>query len=147
MKTKITCKYDHGEIESLIAFAAQHTLADLSSLALNVKNCTNGARAGMAYDGVPCMSAASNTDAKFLVTLRIGDEGYYPTSNFMKRKGHPYGGKDSPLMEFQDWREGFVSLAAHEFHHIYQYQKDFPRSECEAEKAAFKTLEAFRQTA
>lgn len=57
---------------------------------------------------------------------------------------HPYGGKSSPLIVKQDWREGVIAIAAHEFHHIWQFQNKMPRSEVEAEKAALKTLEAYR---
>jgi hypothetical protein len=40
--------------------------------------------------------------------------------------------------------EGLIAIAAHEFHHIWQFQSATPRSEVEAEKAALRTLEVYR---
>jgi hypothetical protein len=56
----------------------------------------------------------------------------------------PYGGKGSPFMEYFNWQEAFVAVAAHEFNHIRQYQHDMPRSEIECEKAANAALLTFR---
>jgi hypothetical protein len=43
-----------------------------------------------------------------------------------------------------DWQEGLIALAAHEFHHIYQFQNNLSRSEIECEKAALATLNLYR---
>ncbi len=54
----------------------------------------------------------------------------------------PYGGKKSPEMTYNDWREYLVSTAAHEGQHIVQYCRDYapsmkrgryPEWECEVE--------------
>jgi hypothetical protein len=92
MKFKITCKYDHCEVERLVGFAATHSAADLSAVHINVKNCS-GAYAGMAYYVVPLMSSASGTDAKHLVTLRIGPQWRSPKDNMVtshKWERRPY---------------------------------------------------------
>jgi len=57
---------------------------------------------------------------------------------------HGYGGKRSPVLTFESWREALVAVAAHEGRHIWQYQTDAPRSEVDAEQAAGRRLEAFR---
>lgn len=61
-------------------------------------------------------------------------------------KRGPYGGKGSPLIVKQDWREGLVALAAHEFCHVHQFQNSLPRSEVHAEQAAERRLIAYRET-
>lgn len=57
---------------------------------------------------------------------------------------HPYGGKRSPLIVMQDWREGLVGLAAHEARHIHQFRHRKPVSEVDCERFAAKRLEEFR---
>lgn len=57
---------------------------------------------------------------------------------------HGYGGKRSPILVFESWREALVAVAAHEGRHVWQYQHDTPRSEVDAEQAAGSRLEAFR---
>ena len=57
---------------------------------------------------------------------------------------HGYGGKRSPGLTFESWREALVAVAAHEGRHIWQYQTDAPRSEVDAEQAAGRRLDAFR---
>ena len=57
---------------------------------------------------------------------------------------HGYGGKRSPVLTFESWREALVAVAAHEGRHIWQYQTDAPRSEVDAEQAAGRRLDAFR---
>jgi hypothetical protein len=57
---------------------------------------------------------------------------------------HGYGGKRSPVLVFQNWREALVAAAAHEARHIWQYQHDQPRSEVDAEQRAGERLDAFR---
>lgn len=61
-------------------------------------------------------------------------------------KKHPYGGKSSPFIQYKNWQEGLVAVAAHEFHHVYQFQNNLPCSEVECEKAALLALEAYRKT-
>lgn len=60
---------------------------------------------------------------------------------------HGYGGLGSPLLEFHDWREALVAVAAHEARHVWQYQHDARRSEVDAERYAGERLRAFRAIA
>jgi hypothetical protein len=62
----------------------------------------------------------------------------------MVKQDHAYGGKGSPVMEYRDWREWLVALAAHEFNHIYQFQNKLPGSEVACEKRAASALERYR---
>jgi hypothetical protein len=50
----------------------------------------------------------------------------------------------SPIVEFADWREALVAVAAHEARHIWQYQFDRPRGEVDAELRAAARLEEYR---
>lgn len=158
LNIKSTANYPIDEIRALVGFAAAHSKADLASVQINVKNCHKGAMAGMAYHGVPRMANAVE-DATHLVTLRIGKERDFPHDNmcykwitkkyknkrwYEKRPTHPYGGKSSPLIEHADWKEGLISIAAHEFNHIYQFQNKLPKSEVECERAAEAALIAWR---
>jgi hypothetical protein len=141
MYLKNTSRYDIEEIKDLLAYAADGF--DLNSVAVNVKNCSRG-YVGRAYESVPRI-ANVHTKATRLVIIRIGSPGKFPLTNFMTKKGHPYGGKRSPLIEMQDWREAMVAVAAHEFCHIHQFQNNLPRSEVQCERAAAKRLEAYRR--
>lgn len=58
---------------------------------------------------------------------------------------HGYGGKHSPVLDFANWREALVSVAAHEGRHIWQYQSKARKGEVDAEQAAGRRLEEFRQ--
>lgn len=57
---------------------------------------------------------------------------------------HPYGGKRSPLIIVNDWREALVAVAAHEARHHYQMKHGKTTSEVDAEKHAAKVLSRFR---
>jgi hypothetical protein len=70
-----------------------------------------------------------------------------PISSVQRRREEflPYGGKRSPPIRVTDWREALVTVAAHEFNHIRQYQNHWPRSEADCEKFAAKRLAIYRQ--
>jgi hypothetical protein len=155
---KSTSKHPLQEIRGLVEFAALHSKADLSRTQVNVKNCRHPI-AGRAYFSVPRISKSSDPNARELVVLRIGRAKDFPHSNMMyewvrkgdkdrrwleKREKHPYGGKSSPLIVMQTWQEGLLALAAHEFHHIWQFQNKRPKSEVECEKTADAALRAYR---
>jgi hypothetical protein len=140
MYLKNTSRYDIEEIKDLLVYAADGF--DLRGVAVNVKNCSRG-YAGRAYSDVPGISNV-HPKATRLVVIRIGTPGKFPISNFIRKLGHPYGGKTSPLIEMQNWREALVAVAAHEFCHIHQFQNKLPRSEIQCEKAAAKRLDAYR---
>jgi hypothetical protein len=59
---------------------------------------------------------------------------------------HPYGGKRSPLIVCNNWREALVAIAAHESRHIYQFQHNKRRSEVDCERFAARALERYRAT-
>ena len=155
-----TMDYPEAEVNALINFAAENSKADLSNVQVNAKNSKN-AYGGMAYHGVPKMSKATTDDKEFLVTIRIGKPYKFPCDNMgyelkvtkfkngsvRKKKvpTHPYGGKSAPHIVYNDWKEGLIAVAAHEFNHIYQYQNDMPRSEVECEKEAARVLELYRR--
>ena len=163
MFIKSTLKRPLSEVLELVEFAASVSKADLSTVQVNIKNSHRGSGGGMAYYGMPKgrYSANSNdNEATRLVTLRVGGDEFFPRSNMCykwvqrkyknkrwheKKETHPYGGKSSPLIVCDDWREWLVALAAHEFNHIHQYQQDLPRSEVECEKAALAALTAYRE--
>lgn len=56
----------------------------------------------------------------------------------------PYGGKRAPLIEYRDWREGLVGLAAHEARHIHQFRHNKPHSEIDCQRFAAAALKRFR---
>lgn len=57
----------------------------------------------------------------------------------------PYGGKRSPVVTYNDWREALVGVAAHEFRHIHQFRRKKRASESDCERFAAKALERYRQ--
>lgn len=59
-------------------------------------------------------------------------------------EGVPYGGKKSPVVIFNDWREAMIGVAAHEFHHIQQFQNKARIVEAYCERAAALALERYR---
>lgn len=61
-----------------------------------------------------------------------------------KLPAQPYGGKKSPVIVYNDWREALVGIAAHEFHHIDQFQRNARRVEAYCERAAAAALERYR---
>lgn len=56
----------------------------------------------------------------------------------------PYGGNKSPVIVFNDWREALVGIAAHEFHHIRQFQNKARCVEAYCERAAAEALARYR---
>jgi hypothetical protein len=57
----------------------------------------------------------------------------------------PYGGKKSPVVIFHSWQEAMLGVAAHEFHHIDQYQRGVPPRERYCEQAAAAALDRWRE--
>lgn len=58
----------------------------------------------------------------------------------------PYSGKKSPVIEYHTWQEAMVAVAAHEFHHIHQFQNKLRCAERYCERAALEALERYRAT-
>jgi hypothetical protein len=122
-----------GEVTDLVEFATADV--DMRRVCVNVKNTRSYACAGYAYDGVPEVSNAP-PGTEYLVTIRLG-----PATEFPSRMAHR---KSSPPIEVACWREGLVTVAAHEAKHIEQYRRDQPRSEVACERFAAWVLEVYR---
>jgi hypothetical protein len=65
-------------------------------------------------------------------------------TRYLEPVRHPYGGKRSPLIRMNDWREALVAVAAHEARHLWQFATDARRSEVDAEQFAAQRLAAYR---
>lgn len=81
MYIKTTLRYPEEEILRLVELAASLSKAYLGSTQLNIKNGAC-AYAGRAYSSVPSISNA-DPDAKYLVTIRIGEEWRFPKDNLV----------------------------------------------------------------
>lgn len=56
----------------------------------------------------------------------------------------PYGGKRSPLITYNDWREQFVGTVAHELRHIQQFINHEKNQEHLCERAGLRAIEFYR---
>jgi hypothetical protein len=128
-----TSRYPTDEVRELVEFATADV--DMRGVCVNVKNARAYACAGYAYDGVPEVSNAPR-GSEYLVTIRLG-----PAKEFPSRMVHR---KRSPVIEVACWREGLVTVAAHEAKHIEQYRRGEARSEVACERFAAWVLEVFR---
>jgi len=155
---KITINYPKDEVERLIDFATEGI--ETHDVYFAVKNTKRTYR-GRAYAFVPSISPASKIDGvRYLITLALGKESNFPCSSehytwkwdsekreyFKVMKGHGYGGKKSPIIVTNDWKETLVALAAHEARHIYQYRHRAPRCEVDCENWALSVLENYRRS-
>lgn len=78
-------------------------------------------------------------DGTIRVELKIGPPQAFP------EYGHRYR-KRAPVYDLEDWREGLITLAAHEAMHVRQMIRGAVRySEIECERAAFRMLGWFRR--
>lgn len=190
MQLRNTSRYPIDEVRELVRLGFNVANAPSERIAVHVKNCRNGAYAGMAYRAVPRMSnAATRASADRLVTLRVGAPERFPADNVVTVRRwryepwmtldelrarnypltfartcryvdgveqwraaeliverRPYGGKSAPEYTVCDWREALVAVAAHEGRHLYQYQRNKPASEVDAERAAARALDVYRRT-
>lgn len=156
MRIKNTSKYPTHIVCSLIKFGCKGV--NMDRVMIHVKNTSKGGVAGFAYYGVPSISSARGmVTVDRLVTIRLGSEDRFPRDNMTSEwhksptggyvlVKHPYGGKRSPLIVCNDWREGCVAIAAHEARHIYQMKHKKRLSEVDAERFAAKRLAAFRES-
>lgn len=129
----------------------------MKNVCINLKNSQH-AFVGRSYDGVPDISNAPKS-SEYLIVLRLGSSDKFPYDNmtykwveddtvpggYRMEPKHPYGGKRSPFIVHNDWKEGLIAIAAHEARHIYQYRNGKSRSEVDAEKFAAKRLDAYRK--
>ena len=128
MRINITAKYPTDEIRSLVKWAYKFVFDKTNyrpKLRVNVKNCSQ-AFAGRAY----CSES--------LVVLRIGKSNMFPYDFQYPNR------KNAPKHHFNKWQEALLSLAIHEFWHIYQHLTNSGFSEIEAENRSVIGLEAFK---
>lgn len=138
MYLRITSKHPKEEVEDLIRFAAEPY--DLRRVCVNVKNSQHAYR-GRAYSRVPRAYSNAPRSAKRLVVIAIGNSERFPLT------GPQYGGKKSPIIHYASWQEAMVGIAAHEFHHIRQFQNKARCVEAYCERASFEAIERYRARA
>jgi hypothetical protein len=166
-----TSRYPDAEVEALVEFAAIGL--PVSRVCVNVKG-SEYAYAGRAYQYIPRQSNAPRSCKYLVVLrigpeklfpidnmrsrvrwVRVKSGEAYDvrevrsvvrgTEHWLERQvisRGPYGG--GPLIKMEDWREGLVSLAAHEFRHIKQFREGLVLSEKACETHAAERLAAWR---
>lgn len=79
MRLRNTSRYPDAEVRRLVDLATKGV--NMSGVAVHVKN-SRYAYAGRAYQGVPsCSPASRSARVMYLVTVRIGAPGRFPTTN------------------------------------------------------------------
>ena len=122
MKVKITAKHPKAEIRTLLAFAAKSVGVKHSSIGVWVKNCKRGKARGACYLGW------------HYITIGIGSCEDFPCAN--------WAGRQKTI--FATLQEAFISVAAHEFAHMYQYQNKRKTGEAEAHWYGWTALMEYR---
>lgn len=130
MRIKNTSQYPSDEVRKLVRFALKASGVPSKCVpAVNVKNAKTRVFRGWAYYGA---NGAS------LITIGIGAPERFPFHEPV-RAGWP-------IRIFQTWREALVGVAAHEFHHAWQFMKATrSRSELDCEACASQALKEFRE--
>ena len=144
MRLKNTSRYPDDAVRRLVTIALLGI--DARRLAVNVKNSRRPYR-GRTYATVPSISPISaEPDMDRLVTIGIGAPECFPLDTAIGERGalHGYGGKRSPIITMNDWREALVAVAAHEGRHVWQLQHEAPGSEVDAERFAAARLDEYR---
>jgi hypothetical protein len=145
MRVKNTSQYPTAQIKQLMKFAA-HGIHD-SHVEVHVKGSSNGLR-GYAYSGVPGIANVYN-DVEYLITIRIP-----PDSNQLPKKALSKVKRIQRLwpnaIPLEDWRDCLLLVAAHEFRHVWQYQRtrrsgQRGKGEYDAEKFAMTRLNEYRR--
>lgn len=82
-------------------------------------------------------------DRPYRVIIRVGPREKFPAKNV----GYGWKYKTAPAYDLNTWQEALVMVAAHEFYHIIQYEKNYKRSEVAAEKkGVLPALKRFRES-
>lgn len=77
----------------------------------------------------------------YRVLIRIGLDDKFPA----KEVGYNWKYKTAPSYDMNTWQEALIIIAAHEFYHIIQFEKNYKRSEIAAEKkGVLPVLKRFR---
>ncbi|MEM7130239.1 MAG: hypothetical protein AAF702_28165 [Chloroflexota bacterium] len=142
MIVKNTTSKDTKQLKQLLNFAAKG-VAD-KHVEVHVKNGSNGWRA-TAYDGIPNIANVS-PKAQYLITMRMGNEVPDTSWTNVKRIKNLYPNG----IPIDSWEDNFILYMAHEFRHIWQYQRTERtgkrgKGEYDAEKFAFKRLNEWRE--
>ncbi len=130
---------EHAELRGLVMDGFEGV--DRSGVVVLVERARRrqDAFTGRAY-GQPPPSLRRAPDTLFVVRLRIPgtlrNRGYPMTHRYPRRK-------TAPWITVGNWRERFVSLAAHEACHVRQFREGTRRSEVEAERWALTVLEGW----
>jgi hypothetical protein len=141
-------RYPDGKVRSLVEFAVQRIPVYDEHICVTVQDAVRYPIAGWAYRGMAEWSGAKCS--RWIVEVNIGKPQAFPCDNVCKYYEnhipieHPYGGACSPVIVYQNWREAVVGIAAHELHHIYQFQNKLPGTEIECERQAERVLKAYR---
>ena len=151
--------YNPEEVEKLVNFAMAGIYTD--KVLVKVRNSKK------AYHGVahqygkitvnigppecfPCTNMCSKIVKKKLNNETVYVKGEKVTSGWVQTTVmQPYGGPNSPFIQYNTWQEALVGVAAHEARHIYQFQNklftnDDVGAEEDAEKYALLRLNRFR---
>lgn len=108
MLTQITANYPKEEVRKLLHYAARCVERfDHRHVIVKVKNSSYGSAHGRAYPGLYSTQDVKR-GAKYLVTILLGDQ-------------FPMQVTKRPPVVYQNWREGLVFVAAHEFAHIRDF--------------------------
>jgi hypothetical protein len=149
MEIRNTSHYDSGEITRLVQFALVDVTQaglDARSIAIVVKNNFKNPYNGLAYKGVPALSPwKKRANILNLITIRIGSPEWFPYHNYDCHKKMNYGGKKSPFILMDDWRQAVIAVAAHEGWHIMQFRMKWPAAEWQCEVGAHMALMRWRR--
>jgi hypothetical protein len=129
-----TSRYPADEVRALVEFATSEV--DMHRVCVNVKNSRSRAYSGYAYLGVPEISNAPAA-SEYLITIHLGPPEMFPLVPDRKKR--------SPQIEVSSWREGLVTVAAHEANHIDQYRRGLSRSEVACERFDAWMLDRYRE--
>ncbi len=143
MRVKNTSIFDISELKRLLNFAARGVRDN--GVEIHIKNSRAGWH-GNAYPELPSLAkVASKTE--YLITLRMPKE-YIPEITWTPIVGinrlWPQG------IPLDSWQDIFLFIAAHEFRHIWQFQRTARtgragKGEYDCEKFAHSRLNQWRQ--
>lgn len=144
MRIKNSSSYATAEIEPLLKFAARG-IKD-SGVEVHIQDTRAGSYSGWAANHIPDSVDCAAT-SRYVVMLRFGEwTGQMKRINPQAtvRRRYPDG------VKFETWQDMVVYVAAHEFRHIWQYQRTERtgkrgKREADAEKFAVRRLNEWRE--
>lgn len=141
MRVTNTSRYDLQRIKELLEFSARGVKD--SGVEVHVKNSSRGWKA-YAYSEIPYIANVAAT-SKYLITIHTSQ--WLPSTTWTNvQRIDRLWPEGIPL---DSWEDVFVRIAAHEFRHIWQFQRTERtgkggKGEYDAEKFAFKRLNQWR---